>query len=71
MKNIPQSTQKQTNPLVISVIGLMLTVFGIVDYFNVNKTLGVVLVIIGVLLGIVGIQKYKTLKMQLKQNKAG
>ncbi|WP_372660932.1 hypothetical protein [Cohnella sp.] len=61
--------QKQTNPLTISVIGLMLTVFGIVDYIYVNKLLGIILVIVGIFLGITGVQKYKALKALLQQKK--
>lgn len=56
--NQQQTKQKQTNPLVISVFGLMLTVFGIIDYIQVNKLLGIILVIAGIFLGITGVQKY-------------
>jgi uncharacterized membrane protein len=63
--------QKQTNPLVIAVFGLMLLVFGIVDYLNVNQLLGIVLSLVGIYLGVTGINRYKVLKRQLQQKKSG
>lgn len=62
--------KKQTNPLVIAMFGLMLLVFGIVDYLNVNKLLGVVLIVIGIYLGVIGMNRYQILKRQLQQNKS-
>lgn len=65
----PQPKQKQTNPLVISVLGLMLTIFGIVDYIQVNKLLGIILFVVGMFLGIIGVQKYNALRASLQQKK--
>lgn len=62
--------KKQTNPLVIAMFGLMLLVFGIVDYLNVNKLLGIVLIVIGIYLGVIGMNRYQILKRQLQQNKS-
>lgn len=62
--------KKQTNPLVIAMFGLMLLVFGIVDYLNVNKLLGIVLIVIGIYLGVIGMNRYQILKSQLQQNKS-
>ncbi|RED56278.1 DUF3185 family protein [Cohnella lupini] len=64
-----QPKPKQTNPLVISMLGLILVVFGIVDIITVNKLLGTVLLAAGLVLGISGLQRYKLLKAQLKQKK--
>ncbi|TFE27523.1 DUF3185 family protein [Cohnella luojiensis] len=63
------TTSKPTNPLLISVIGLILIVFGIVDLITVDKLLGTILLTIGIVLGISGIQRYKALKAQLLRNK--
>jgi uncharacterized membrane protein len=62
---------KQTNPLVIAVIGLMLFVFGVVDVLFVNRLIGIILICAGVYLGVTGIQRYKTIKSQQQQQKKG
>ncbi|MCD9026130.1 hypothetical protein [Cohnella silvisoli] len=64
-----QSKPKQTNPLVISVIGLMLILFGIADILFDKKVLGIILLAAGFILGISGIQRYKLLKEQLAMKK--
>lgn len=50
------------NPLLYSVLGLMVLIFGIVDYRFLNKTLGVVLILIGLGLGIYGLVHYRRIK---------
>jgi uncharacterized membrane protein len=61
-----QPKPKQTNPLVLSVIGLMLIVFGSIDIIYDKKVLGIVLLVAGFILGIYGIQRYKELKANLR-----
>jgi uncharacterized membrane protein len=61
--------QKQTNPLVIAMIGLMLFVFGVVDVLFVNRLIGIILICAGVYYGLNGIKRYKILKSQLQQQK--
>ena len=50
------------NPLLYSVFGLMLLIFGIVDYRFLNKTLGIILMVIGLGLGIYGLIHYRRIK---------
>ncbi|MFS0727701.1 hypothetical protein [Paenibacillus sp. 1P07SE] len=50
------------NPLLYSVFGLMVLIFGIVDYRFLNKTLGVILMLLGLGLGIYGLINYRKLK---------
>jgi hypothetical protein len=66
-----QPKPKQTNPLVLSVIGLMLVMFGSIDIIYDKKVLGIVLLVAGFILGINGVQRYKALKaeLQTKQKK--
>jgi uncharacterized membrane protein len=61
-----QPKPKQTNPLVLSVIGLMLVVFGSVDIIFHMKVLGIILLVAGFILMIHGIQRYKALKANLR-----
>jgi hypothetical protein len=67
MKQQPKT--KPTNPLVLSVIGLMLVVFGSVDIIFDKMLLGIVLLVAGFTLGISGIQRYKALKAHLQTKK--
>ena len=64
-----QPKPKQTSPLVIAMLGLILIVFGIADIIIDKMLIGILLLGVGLILGINGIQRYKVLKAQLQQKK--
>jgi len=53
---------KQQNPLLFSVFGLFLIIFGIVDFLFLNKTVGITLLIGGIVLAAFGIVRYRKIK---------
>jgi uncharacterized membrane protein len=61
-----QPKPKQTNPLVLSVFGLMLVVFGSLDIIFNMKVLGIILLFAGFILVIYGIQRYRAIKANLR-----
>lgn len=57
-----QQPTKQSNPLILSVIGLMLVIFGVTDLYIDRVWIGIVLLAAGIAIGISGIIRYRALK---------
>ncbi|MBD2846730.1 hypothetical protein IDH44_16155 [Paenibacillus sp. IB182496] len=57
--------ESRKNPLFLSVIGLLIVIFGVVDVMYVNKLLGGALLFAGLVLGVTGIVRYSKWKEKL------
>ena len=60
---------KPTNPLVYSVLGLLILIFGIVNFMLLNKSLGVGMGLGGLVLIAFGIDRYVKAKRAFRQSR--
>ncbi len=50
------------NPHALSILGLMIVIFGIIDILTVNVLVGVVVLVLGVVIGYTGLNRAKQSK---------
>jgi hypothetical protein len=50
------------NPHALSILGLMLVIFGIIDTLMVNVPMGIAILVIGIVTGYVGLNRAKQAK---------
>lgn len=50
------------NPHALSILGLMIVIFGIIDMLMVNVLVGIVVLAIGIITGLVGLNRAKQAK---------